>query len=299
MRHRSCHARRLPWGTAGLGAAALLAILGTSACGGTSSTASTASTATSSAKNTAGLSFAKAQVAEYSGVPATTAAIAAVTRTPSLRGKTVWYVPVGGSVPIMQVAGSAMADALGRLGVTVHTCDGNFLPTTAAQCLNQAATQGAAAVITAYVDYNEIPTAFNNLVSHHIPVLVGAENKPGDATSSDLGFLSFDALNGKVARLVSDAVIADSGGHANVLALRLTDSAATAAASDQAIAELRQHCPGCTVYTLNTEAAQLSRLPSSVSAELTQHPGIGYATGLDDEVSSITAGIASAGQTGR
>lgn len=298
MRPGPGRARRLPRATAGLGPVALLTVLATSACSGASSPAASG---TSSAKSAAGISYAKAQVAKYSAVPATTTtAITTVTRTPALRGKTVWYVPVGGSVPIMQVAGSAMADALGHLGATVHTCNGNFLPTSIAQCLNEAADQGAAAVVTAYVDYNEVPAAYNNLVKQHIPVVLAGVDKPsGEAISSDLGFLSFDTVNAKTSRLMSDEVIANSSGHAAVLVVRLTDSAATIKDADEGIAELRQHCPGCAVYTLNTSTAHLSTLSSSVSAELTQHPSIDYAVALDDDVSAVSAGVASAALTAK
>lgn len=296
MRPRPGGIRRLSK-AAGLGVAALLTVLTASAC--SSGSGSPTISATPSAKGAAGLSYAKAQITKYSGTSAATAAMTAVTHAASLRGKTVWYVPVGGSVPIMSVAGQAMAGALSNLGATVHTCDGNFQPTTVASCLEEAADQGAAGVVTAYVDYNEIPAAYNDLASHHIPVLLAGVDKPSDAVSSDLGFLSFDAVSYETSRLMGDEVIADSGGQASVLALRLTDSAATLEDANQAIAELQQHCPHCTVYPLNTDTAHLSTLASSVSAELTQHPGIDYVLGLDDDASAISAGIASADLTGK
>ena len=44
-------------------------------------------------------------------------------------------------------------------------------------------------MVTGFVDYQLVPTAFNNLVAHHIPVLVAGETPDGGKTSTaQLGF---------------------------------------------------------------------------------------------------------------
>jgi ribose transport system substrate-binding protein len=184
----------------------------------------------------AGVTFAKAEIGKCTGPATPDTKATPLAKAPDLKGKTVWFVPIGGSVPIMQVTGSGMTAALTRLGAKVHTCDGNFLPTTIAQCLNAATTGGAAAVVTGYIDYAEVPTAFDNVINHNIPVLTTGVRPSGGRTSDPkLTFFPADVNNFKAATLMSDVVIADSKGTAKALALRITDSVATREAADAGV----------------------------------------------------------------
>jgi ribose transport system substrate-binding protein len=271
-----------------------VAALGASAC---SSGSSTPDAASSSNADSSGVAYASAQIAKYTGAAAIPT-VQAVSNMPNLKGKTVWYVPLTDSVASFQLAGSSLVKALARLGVKVHTCSGNAEPSTVAQCLNSAATGGAAAVITAYIAYAMVPTAFSNLVAHHIPVVVSGESPSGGASdNAHLNFLPFNAEDYKANALQSDEVIANSHGKADVLAIRLTDSPATIATGNVGLAEYKKHCPGCTVHVLNTQSAQSSNLSSSISAELVKYPNIRYVTAVDDQLSAVTAGIASAGKS--
>ena len=167
----------------------------------------------SSASTDSGLAHAQAELTKYEATRNTFAEIAKIANVPNLKGKTVWYIPIGNSVPILSTIGTGMSAALATLGANVHVCDGNFLPTTIASCMNTAANQGADAVVTGFVDYALIPTAFNNLVSHHIPVLVGGEQPSGGRkTDKQLAFFDVSAEAQQAFKLMSDAVVADSKG---------------------------------------------------------------------------------------
>jgi ribose transport system substrate-binding protein len=292
MKIAASRLRRLRGTSVGVAALAVAA-LGLAAC---SSSSTTEASSSSSSSSDSGVTYAEAQIAKYTG-SATVPSISTVSKAASLKGKTVWYVPLTDSLASFQEIGVTMTTALAKLGATVHTCSGNAEPSTISQCLNSAASSGAAAVVTNFVSYSEVPTAFSALVKDKIPVVIGGESPSSGATNSRyLHFLSFDAQDFKASDLQSDEVIADSNGQADVLAIRITDSPATEAGANAGVAEFRAHCPGCKVTVLDTSQAESSKLPSSIAAELVKDPDIDYVIGVDNDLSDITSGISSAGK---
>ena len=231
----------------------------------------------STASASGGVTHAKAQIAkfektrEHYGTPAT------VSNVPDLKGKTVWYVPLGTSVPVLQTMGTAITQAMGKLGATVHVCDGKFTPTTVAGCMQDAGTHGAAAVITGFVDYKSVPSAYQSLAAKGIPTLVAGEAKPsGAAANKNLGFFDTTPLTHTAYQLMADSVIADSNGKATVLQISLTDSPTTVSNTTAANQEFKTYCPACSVTTVSTTTADMSKLGSLISAKLSANPDTKY-----------------------
>lgn len=250
-------------------AAALLAACSSAASGASGGGSSTPA-------QSAGVTYAKAQLKKYSGLHSTYGTPAPVSHPVNLRGKTIWYVPIG-NIGVLQTMGTAMAQGLAKLGATVHVCDGKFEPTTIAGCMQTAATQNASAVVTNYVDYQSIPSAYHSLAAKGIPVLVSGETPPsGVKPTKDLAFLNANGVGVTTFRLMGDAVIADSNGSANVVVITLNDSPSTTLYSHAAVSEIKQHCPKCTVNTVPTLTADQSKLGSQVSAALGSNPDAGY-----------------------
>jgi hypothetical protein len=294
------------YGLKALSVAALGALtLGLAACSsGSSSSSASAPASTSSASAAAtgasastGSTSAATGVAQYANVVSNYAAQQAVPGVTTLKGKTVWYIPIGESVPILAAFGSAMQSALKQVGIKMMTCDGKFLPTNAAACVSQAISQGADGVVTGYIDYASMPTSFNSLVSHHIPVLIAGEAPDGGKTSSpQLAFFNTQPTINLMQKLDMDAVIADSGGKANILYLGVTDSPQTLAGATYGAAYLKSQCPGCTLTLINYNTASIAKVPSQVSAGLIAHPDTTYVVDeLDAAAQPSVAGIAAAG----
>jgi ABC-type sugar transport system substrate-binding protein len=216
-----------------------------------------------------------------------------------LSGKTVWYVPIGAAVPILSAIGTSMTEALGRAGVHVHVCDGKFVPTAIAGCLQQAGTSGADAVVTGYVDYQLAPAAFDALVAKKVPVLLAGAVPPDGKTNTPL--LSFDDTSDAQALsqdLLLNAVIADSHGDAHVLFLGVTDSPALKAEADHAQKFFGTACGGCTFTRVDYNTASISKLTSQVNAELIKDPKIDYVVGEVDASGAPTiAALQAAGRT--
>ncbi|MGI5232208.1 sugar ABC transporter substrate-binding protein [Actinoallomurus sp. CA-142502] len=284
---------------ASLVAAVAIALL--TACSGGGTTDSAAVAGGDSGAVGTGVAYAKAQLKKYEVTRDAYGTPVSVPKPPELHGKTVWYVPIGTGVPVLATIGTQMQNALGRLGASVHVCDGKFQPTTIADCMNTAATQGASAVVTGFVDYASAPSAFQSLVGKGIPVLVGGVPVTGGAKpGKNLGFFDPSGLTQQAFRLMSDAAIADSDGKAKALVVKLTDSSVTTKNNEVGIEELKQHCPKCEVTTVDTLTADMSRLGSAISAKLAANPDIDYLILPQDAfLQAALPGIQSAGFTNK
>jgi ribose transport system substrate-binding protein len=311
------HPTRSPWlrraALAGLAAAALaLAACSSSSSsdsksGGSATGAGDASVAAgaSGSSGAAGgdpVARAKADLAKYTGEVTSYAAVKPLSGGVSaLKGKTVWYVPIGSAVPILSAFGDGIQQAVTKIGMKYRTCDGKFLPTTIASCLNQAATQGADAVITGYIDYQLVPTAFDNLVAKNIPVLIAGEKPSGGKTPSPkLAFYDTSASINVLQQLGADVTIADSNGSAKVLFIGVTDSPSTKAAATFAKQYYADNCPKCTFTEIDYNTASLNKVPSQVSSALISHPDTKYVfPALDAGAPGALSGIQSAGFTNK
>lgn len=264
-----------------------------------SSSASTGDSASSSS-GSATTAVAQQNLAKYldGATPSTPATIA---KMPDLKGKTVWWVPLSNNIPIIQQTGQGLAAALKKVGATMHVCDGNLVPTTIGSCLTSAANQGAAAVVTGFIDYSMIPSAFDALQAKKIPTVIAGEppsdNKTDDST---LAFFPFTDLSNKRMTLAADWAINDSKGKGNILVIRLTDSQATLGNAAAVMQEIKTNCSGCTTEEMDTSTATLSRLQSAVSSELVSNPNIGYVLApLDTDAPVITAALSTVGKAGK
>ena len=82
-------------------------------------------------------------IAQYTKMVTSYAAQQTVPGVSALKGKSVWYIPIGESVPILAAFGTAHAGRPRQVGITTHICDGKFLPTNAAACIPRPSDQGA------------------------------------------------------------------------------------------------------------------------------------------------------------
>src|SRR5436305_165325 len=157
------------------GAALVSVALLAAACGSSSKH----SNSTSSGGSSAGVAHASAVVASLSK-PTTTFAPPGppLKNVKSLKGKSVWYIPISLSAPVFAVGNTALHTALGKAGVTVHACSGEANPSATAACINQAVARGAAAIITDAVPVVPAANASASAESHHIPALIVNQQPP-------------------------------------------------------------------------------------------------------------------------
>jgi ribose transport system substrate-binding protein len=296
-----------------LTATALTACSSSNSTGGTGGSTGALAGGTVSKSASDGVAHANAQIAKFKQERQHYGTPAKVANVPDLKGKTVWYVPIGTSVPVLKTMGTAIDQAMSKLGANVHVCDGKFTPTTVAQCMSDAGTHGAAAVITGFVDYKSVPSAFQSLAAKGIPTLVAGEAKPaGVKANKNLGFFDTTPLTHQAYQLMADAVIADSKGKATVLQIELTDSATTVSNTTASNEEFSKYCADCKVTTVSTTTADIAKLGSLISAKLSANPGTNYvlipqdaflqaalpglqSSGFINKVKIVTAGGSTAG----
>ncbi len=286
-----------------LGVSAVVA-LATAACGSSSSgSGSSAPTSGGAASSTGTSSAVAADLAQYSAAATSYPTVSTIPGgVKSQAGKTVWYIPIGASVPILANFGLGLQQGLAAAGLKYHLCDGQFVPTDIASCLQQAQTQGANAVVTGYIDYALLPAAFDNLTSHGIPVLVAGESADGGKTASTPSLSFYDGTTAldQAQKIVMESVIADSGGKAKILYLGVTDSPSTKASAVYGKQYIQQNCPGCTIDEVDYNTAEISKVPSQVASALTSHPSTTYVVDeLDAAGQGTYSGIQTAGFTNK
>ena len=268
---------------------AAVALLAVAACGSTKSSDS-ASSSPGASGSAASAAYAQRQLAKYSATSAAfTAPGPALKNVASLRGKVVYYVPIGLTVPYFQVVLSGLRDAAAAAGLVVRPCDPGFSPSGVAQCLTQAANQKAAAVITDSIPNAMAQQGINLLESRHIPILVGDQGShPG---TDQLAYNS--PPTELMTSLEADWIIAQSKGTGDIILPEITDSAASIGyVENGAIPEIHAHCPGCKLKVIKLSTEQLSSLPSLISTALVQDPHVGYVLSeFDADVSAVIHGL--------
>ncbi len=220
----------------------------------------------------------------------------------SLKGKSVWYVPISLQAPVFAISNSTLKTALGKVGITEHSCSGEANPSATSACITQAVSQGAGAIITDAVPVALAANAFASAESHHIPVLIVNQlPPPAGAPGAVHGFgddkLAYQPLQAPNT-ITADAewIIADSGGNANVLMEPYTDSPSTLAYAAKAQAVFKRDCPGCTVAVQKIGLANASLVPSQTSSALLSHPGTQYVMPeFDALLQGVGQGIQQAG----
>lgn len=274
-----------------------LAALVLAACGaGESSNNSSSPTSTGSASSPAAAAAAiidplKAQITW----PAPTKLSGAV----DVKGKTIWWVPIGDAVPVIHGFYTGFQEAVQAAGGTVKLCDGKFNPADIGNCLKQAADQNADAVVTAFIDYAMLPTAFDALTAKGIPVLIAGEAPSGGKTASkDLAFFDPSGHVKKMYETTSAAGIVNGGDKPNGLWLKLEDSSLTKDASDAGVAAWKALCSDCALATVDFTTANVDKLPSAVSAALVSNPDVNVVmVPVDSFVPPVTQALKTAGKT--
>jgi ribose transport system substrate-binding protein len=273
------------WGqgfsTVALIVAAALAI---AACGSSSDSSSTSrhtasSQATASnAANTsgdpaaAGVARAEAVVAAARGPITSIPAPGPSLETTALRGKSIWYIPLGAQIPALDAEALAIQAAAKALGMNYNTCDGKLTPAVWAACINQAVNAGAAGIMIDSINPATVGTALANAKSHKIPVVAGNETVPSSPLfqSMDIGGDLHDQP------IAMDWIIVHSSGKAHILISQVVGDPASTAEVNGSLAEMHRNCPLCVAHIVTSTPETVPNLQSSTSTALLQHPDVDY-----------------------
>ena len=251
------------------------------------------------ALRSSGLTEAKQAVAQYSGVakpppppgPALNGA-----KVAALKGKTVLYVPFTLAGAPFVDAQTSLKAALADVGINMSTCDPNGVPSSVSNCLNNAKTDGASAIVTGGIPYNIAPDAYKAVEAQHIPTLVSVAGPGNPADSKYLAFQIDDQQTQTIGQVIADTAIADSGGKGHILFVSNTDSTSLEAQAKATVATVKHDCPACQITDLPFSIANLTQLPTNVSSAMVDHPGENFVLSqVDILLPDVDQGLASTG----
>ena len=284
---------------AAITAAAVLA-----ACSSSSSSSSSPAVASSSASastgggDTAGLSKAQQMVSQFESVtttyPVPTAPIKGVA---SLKGKTVYYIPLVAAIPGFVVTAATMKVALADAGLKLQVCDPQGQPSGLASCVQQATTANAAGIVTDAVPYAMAQNAFDAAKSKGVPIII-TDQIPPSASTQNTNQVTY--VPGVVNQPTQIAwwMIADSQGKANAVIAQESDSPSSIAYVQQALPIFKQNCAGCTYTVKSITATTNNQLASDTSANLLANPNATYYyTEFEDSLDPTVQGIQQANKS--
>lgn len=212
----------------------------------------------------------------------------------AIAGKTVYFIPATLQVPVLNVIGEHLTDALGKLDATVQICDGKANPADISSCVAQAIGANAGAVVSAGITPEFAPAAFTDLQAAGIPWVQGLTAPAGDGDPAQVAYVTENQV--LLQQWSTNWVIADSNAKANVLVIKLVDTPATTLWADAGIlATYEDGCADCVVEVIEINSGQLDRLQSLISSTLVANPDITYIQSQFDQfLPAVTQGIQSA-----
>lgn len=260
-------------------------------CSSSGSSSVTPAAGTATASTSTGVEYAAGQVAKHrdlqTAFPAPGPSLQGIAG--KLSGRTVWYIPIFLQAATFQAEASSLGAALKVVRAKLHVCDAQLNPSTADRCVRQAISSGAAGIVTSSLDYAFAQQAFKAAVAAKVPVIAADDDATGASAfpaSPSLRQLS-DAAPMWTA-LAADWIIADSGGHAQVL-YAADDASQGVVASKVVMGEFSAHCPECKVTVIHFSDAALPKLATAISSAMIAHPGIDYVYGGYDVPAGIYA----------
>jgi ribose transport system substrate-binding protein len=273
---------------------------GSSSPGGApaSSSAAAGSGASSSAGGTsAGLTKAQQMVSQFEATttkyPLPTASVSGVS---SLKGKTVYYIPLVQFIPGFVVTATTMKTALAKVGMRLQICNGQGQPSAVAACVQQATGAGAAGIITDAIPYGMAQNALDAAKAKGIPIVIADQYPPSGNENSD----AVTYVPGVVDQPTQVAwwIIADSQGKANAILAQESDSPSSIAYVQNSLSVYKQNCPDCTIAVKNITATTNSQLASDTSANLLSNPNATYYyTEFEDSLDPTVQGIQQSNKT--
>lgn len=282
MKHHTARVARIGAAGATLALAVFLA-----ACSSSAAATSSASSSTSGSSNSALAS----KVAELKKLPSSyPMPSGSISNVSSLKGKTVYYVPLTLQAPQFGVTQKAVVAAFDKVGIKVQTCNANANPTGVAQCFTQATKGHAIGIITDAVPYVMAAAAFQNAASAGIPVLNTNNSQGGGApaASDKLGYIYAPADAQMDA--VMDWIANDSKGTAHILVNEDTDGPSPVEYVASGKKELTKVCPNCTLTINKISTSNFSLVAPSTSAALLKNPSINYVISEFDQFLQPTQG---------
>lgn len=211
----------------------------------------------------------------------------------SVRGGSVWYIPVSAQIPVLAVEAQGMKEAAAAAGMRFNSCDGKFVPATQSACIARAVNADAAGIITDSIDPKTVAPALRAAAAARVPVM--GFNSVGE--ESDL-YRTLNSGDPESQVAAMKWIIVDSGGTANVLGTTFVGDGQTEAGAAAGVKALKDDCSECEYDAVTVTAQQINSIASAVSSALLKGPDVDYGfPQFDFFAPNFERGVQQAGRT--
>jgi ribose transport system substrate-binding protein len=195
-------------------------------------------------------------------------------------GKTVWFIPLLGSVPFETILMEGMQEALDLTGVNLSICDSMGSAVEAANCHDRAVAQQADLVVNSGVPSSQIAPQLENAANEGVPVIPGHGPEPGPLPADQPQppvVAGAGHSNAAAGRMMAHFVTADSEGTANIVFFTVSDADASKPNEEGFTSEIARLCPNCEVEIVDAPiSAGWDTLTTLVPSLLRENPDIDY-----------------------
>jgi ribose transport system substrate-binding protein len=290
-------------------AATLGLVLTLAACTTTSSGGTSGTSASSSGGGNSVPEAVKSKLAPLVAVPSLESPGAAVPVS-TLKGKTVFVIPLQSTNQYNNLIDSAMQDAGAKAGVkvTIYTNQGQTNQWVAG--MNQAVSQHVGAIVlSGGTDPRALQPQIKAARDAGIPVIVSQFFD--NSAQYDCGKLSADCIadiDGVIPTPYQDSsaadadwIIQDSNAKANILVVTSNDAGPSKGQADAVKKEVDTNCPACKVKFVDVPVAQWTTgTQSTVQSALVSDPTINYVLPLYDVMAAqAAAAVTSSGRSAK
>ena len=290
-----------------LGALALSALTGLSACGssgssggsgGSKSTGASSGSSSSGGVSAADVAYAKAQIVKYGKVPGFKAGGSPL-HLSSLKGKTVYSIPITTQIPFYKYGEAAMKAAAEKAGLNYVTFPSQGQISNYQQGFAQAINAHASVIILNGPLPQDLAPQLRNAKAAGIPVIAAHEE---DVTSPQPSGVSAVAAGEfyQAARLMTDEAIANLNGKpVHAVAISASDTRPSPGMISAIKDELSKHCGSkCSVTTTDSPVADwATKIQPQVQSEINRDPSINTILPIFDSMTQyVDPAIRAAGQ---
>ncbi|HTY72644.1 MAG TPA: substrate-binding domain-containing protein [Actinomycetes bacterium] len=219
-----------------------------------------------------------------------------VSNVASLKGRTIFYIPLLQQIPTFAVAAATMKGAVEKAGLKLQVCNGKANPSGVAACVQQAITSNAAAIVLDAIPYGMAQNALDSAKSKGIPIVVGDQYPTAGFTNSNAvsyvpGVTDFPSQ-------VAWWMIADSKGAANAIIAQEADNPSSMKFVADSLSIYKTYCPGCKITVKTITATTNALLASATSSNILANPDATYYyTEFEDSLQPTIQGIQQSGKS--
>jgi ribose transport system substrate-binding protein len=217
------------------------------------------------------------------------------------KGKTMFEIPLASSIPFVAAMGSEMKKVADRFGIEYITFPNQGTPSEWTRGIDQAiARKVDLIVLQGAPDPYAVQPQLAKAKKAGIPVLVTFIISEGEEPAPNVTAL-MRTPGPRRLRLVSDYVVMDTEGKANVLIVTTNEIHVAQQIVPAMEDEFKTRCPDCKVKVVNVPLADwATKIQTNVQTEVSSNPELNYVIPIFDGMAQFAvAGVLSSGAKGR